>query len=74
MEKAIINFISFLDFQLNGVSIIEGIGSTLGGFYQYEYFEQYHDLVCFKQNDTTYYPFSNYLCHPIYAGIEKIHS
>ena len=61
--------ISYLDSQLTTVSIIEGIGSTLGGFYQYKYFEQYYDLVCFKQNDTTFYPYSNYSCDPIAASL-----
>ena len=61
--------ISYLDSQLTGVFIIEGIGSNLGGLYQYEYFEQYYDLVCFKQNDTTFYPYSNYSCDPIAASL-----
>jgi hypothetical protein len=57
-----------------GEFIIEGIGSSLGGFYQYEYFEQYRQLVCFEHNDSTIFPFNSGPCKPIIANENKIDS
>lgn len=49
------------------VYIIEGIGSTLGGFYQYDYFEQYYELLCVTSDSLTIYPDTNMSCEMIYA-------
>jgi hypothetical protein len=57
-----------------GQFIIEGIGSSLGGFYQFEYFEQYRQLVCFEHNDSTIFPFNSGSCEPIIANENKIDS
>lgn len=54
--------------QLNGVEIIEGIGSTLGGFYQYDYFEQYYRLDCFSVDNISLYSYPGFSCSPLIAN------
>lgn len=59
--------ISDLGHNINGVQIIEGIGSTLGGFYQYDYFEQYYRLNCFNMDSTFLYTYPGITCAPLIA-------
>ncbi len=55
-------------------SIIEGIGSTHGLLEELYSFESGGDLICFSQNDTTYYPNYNTSgnCDLITVGINEI--
>jgi len=55
--------------QLTGVEIIEGIGSTLGGFYQYDMFEQYFRLNCFQQTGVVLFNTPNYTCAELVTNI-----
>lgn len=60
--------------QLNGVEIIEGIGSTLGGFYQYDYFEQYYRLDCFSENNASLYSLPDFSCSPLIANYSHLNN
>ena len=53
----------------SGVEIIEGIGSNLGGFYQYNYFEQLYILNCFNQNGNVFYNQPGYICTELIADL-----